>query len=950
MNNPSSRVEAIEATIEALLSVAQTLVGELHPGRPPQAVALDSSLDKDLGLDSLGRVELMRRIERRFDAALPERLFAEAETPRDLLRALIQAGPASGKQGLLDVENLVLAGGEAAPRGAETLVQTLDWHVLRHADRPHIRFYSDEEDGVSITYGELHKQASQVACGLQAAGLQPGQAVAIMLPTSPGYFFSFLGALLAGGVPVPMYPPPRLSQLEEHLRRCVAILNNCAAPLLITVPEGKPHALRLRALVASLSRVATVEDLAAAAGRCATPRVSATDTAFLQYTSGSTGTPKGVVLSHANLLANIRAMGVAVGARPDDVFVSWLPLYHDMGLIGAWLGSLYHAMPLVVMPPLSFIAKPQRWLQAIHRFRGTLSASPNFGYETCLRRLEDKDLAGLDLSSWRVAFNGAEAVVPETVERFVERFQPYGFNPKAMMPVYGLAESSVGLGFPPLDRGLLIDRVRRDDFSQRGQAIPADERDLHALRFVACGLPLPGHQIRVVDEAGRELPERRQGRVEFRGPSSTSGYFRDREHTRALFHGDWLNTGDLGYIVSGELYVTGRIKDMVIRAGRNIYPPEVEQAVSEVEGVRKDGVAVFGSVDAASGTERLVVLAESRRLEGSQADALRAKIRAQVTDLLGEPPDDIVLAAPGAVLKTSSGKVRRAAIRALYERGEIGQAQRPAWLSYADLLLENLKDLPWRGGLKAREWLFAGYAWAVFGLLAPFVWGSAMALPSPAGRWRFMRASIRLMQKATYTPLTVCGLENLPPEGQPFVLVANHSSYLDVYALTAAIPRRLCFVAKAELGRNRLLGPALRRIGTEFVERFDAEKSVSDAGRLAEVLKQGQALAFFPEGTFTRRPGLMPFHLGAFAAAVETGVPVVPVALRGTRSMLRADSWFPRPGIISVTLGQPISPARLRQENGTDTWKTMMGLRDQTREHILRHVGEPDLGQDAAAG
>jgi 1-acyl-sn-glycerol-3-phosphate acyltransferase len=792
----------------------------------------------------------------------------------------------------------------------------------------------------------LHAKALQVAAGLQAALVQPGQAVAIMLPTSRDYFFSFLGVLLAGAIPVPMYPPPRLSQLEEHLRRCVAILNNCAAPVLITVAEGKVHAKLLRTLVGGLSRVVTVDDLAASGGRFAQQPISPQDIAFLQYTSGSTGTPKGVVLSHANLLANIRAMGKAVGATPDDVFVSWLPLYHDMGLIGAWLGSLYHAMPLVVMPPLSFISRPQRWLQAIHRYRGTLSAAPNFGYETCLRRLEDKDLAGLDLSSWRAAFNGAEAVSPETVERFGERFKPYGFKPEAMMPVYGLAESSVGLAFPPLGRGPLIDRIQRDAFSRMGHAIQAAATDANALRFVACGLPLAGHQIRVVDDAGRELPECRLGRVEFRGPSSTSGYFRDSEHTRALFHGDWLNTGDLGYMVGGELYVTGRVKDLIIRAGRNLYPQEIEQAVSAVEGVRKDGVAVFGSVDAATGTERLIVLAESRRLEAAQAEALRATIQTVVTDLLGEPPDDIVLAAPGAVLKTSSGKVRRSAIRELYERGDIGKTRRSSWLPYADLLLKNLWDAPGRFWLKTRAWGFAGYSWGVFGLAALLVWTAAMVLPSPVSRWRFMRASIGLMRRATGTPLTVYGLENLPPEGRPFVLVINHSSYLDVYAITAAIPRHFGFVAKEELARDRLLAPALRRIGTQFVERFDTEKSVADAKKLVGCLRQGQPLAYFPEGGFSRRPGLLPFHLGAFAAALETEVPIIPVALRGTRSMLRADTWFPRPGIISVTLGKPILPSQIRQENGGDTWQTMIKLRELCREHILHYVGEPDFGQD----
>ena len=994
-------------TAEALLSVLQALVDELHPGRSLTAISLDSTLDKDLGLDSLGRVELMHRIERRFDMIPPENLFAEAETPRDLLRALLQASPADGRQESVEFTHLMLGGVQSFPNHAETLVDVLEWHNSRHPDRPHIRFYSDNDEGLTLTYRQLHTEAVKVASGLQNAGLQPGQMVAIMLPTGPDYFFSFIGVLLAGGVPVPMYPPSRMSQLEEHLRRCVAILDNCAAPMMITVPEGKRHAKLLCALAGSLSQLVSVEELNSAGNSLSTwgragvmtnavelkgsivgvghardlhgqiginrghgpllqmpshlsqeqlmnppaglkPTVlhRSSDIAFLQYTSGSTGSPKGVILTHANLLANIRAMGVAVAVQPDDVFVSWLPLYHDMGLIGAWLGSLYHAIPLVVMPPLSFISRPQRWLHAIHRYRGTLSASPNFGYEICLRRLEEKDTAGLDLSCWRAAFNGAEAVVPETAERFIKRFKTQGFRAEAMMPVYGLAESSVGLGFPPLERGLLIDRIQREAFSRQGLATPADAQGQSVLRFVGCGQPLPGHQIRVVDEGGRELPERRQGSIEFRGPSSTSGYYRNSGQTRALFDGDWLKTGDLGYISGGELFVTGRHKDLVIRAGRNIYPQEVEQTVSEIEGVRKSCVAVFGCIDPATGTERLIVLAETRRLELQASEALRSQINSAVTSLLGEPPDDIVLAPPGSVLKTSSGKVRRAAIRELYERSEIGKSRHSTWLNVLGLLMESWLAKTRRSIIKTGEWLFAVYAWSFFALLAPAVWASAVTLPTLNLRWQAMRSCIRWLQRATGTPVSLAGLENLPPEGQAFVLVANHSSYLDVYALTAALPRRLVFVAKAELGRNKLLGPALRGIGTEFVERFEAEKGVKDAKRLVGTLKQGNPLVFFPEGTFTRRPGLMPFHLGAFAAAIEAGVPVIPVALRGTRSMLRGDSWFPRKGIISVTIGKPCHPSLIMQENGGDAWKAAIQLRDLAREHILRHIGEPDLGRD----
>ena len=930
-------------TAASLLTVLQTLIAELHPGRAMPVISLDSSLDKDLGLDSLGRVELMHRIERRFAIVPPERLFAEAETPRDVLRALLQADPSAVHSVELKMENWGLGGEQAFPDQAETMNDALGWHLEQHPDRPHIRFYSDDDEGLTLSYRQLHSAAANLACGLQHTGLQHGQAVAIMLPTGPDYFFSFIGVLLAGGVPVPMYPPARMSQLEDQLRRYVAILANCAAPLLITVAEGKAHAKLLCSLVGSLSQVLTVEDLLAAGSAFDPPKLNPGDMALLQYTSGSTGTPKGVILTHANLLANIRAMGMAVGVRPDDVFVSWLPLYHDMGLIGAWLGSLYHAMPLVVMPPLSFISRPQRWLNAIHRYRGTLSASPNFGYEICLRRLEAKDTAGLDLSCWRAAFNGAEAVVPETVERFIERFKPNGFRPEAMMPVYGLAESSVGLGFPPPQRGLLIDRIQRDAFSRQGLAIPAEPQASHVLRFVACGLPLPGHQLRVVDDGGRELPERRQGRIEFRGPSSTSGYLHNVEHTRALFHGDWLDTGDLGYVSGGELYVTGRKKDLIIRAGRNIYPQEVEQAVSDIDGIRKGCVAAFGGKDPVTGTERLIVVAETRRLEPGQAEALRSQINAVVTDLLGEPPDDIVLAPPGAVLKTSSGKVRRAAIRELYEGTGFNESRQPNRLALAGSMLTGWRQAFSVHWMKAAEWLYAAYAWAAFALLAPAVWASVMLLPTPNSRWQAMRFCIRGLRWATGMPIVVTGLENLPPEGQAFVLVANHSSYLDVYALTAALPRRLGFVAKAELAGNPLLASALRRIGTEFVERFEAEQGAKDARRLAETLKQGSPLVFFPEGTFTRRPGLMPFHLGGFAAAVESGVPVVPVALRGNRSILRADGWFPRRGIISLSIGKPINPLPILHECGGDPWKAAITLRDVTRAYILRHSGEPDL-------
>ena len=440
-------------TIDQLVQVIKTLFAEVHPHRAADMViTLDSAFEKDLGLDSLARVELIARIEKQFGLALPERSFAEAETARDLLRSLLGAASPRARLSVTEMHALARGATMAAPVDAQTLVDILDWHVTHDADRPHIQFYSDEGDGEVISYQQLKTGAMKVAAGLQQLGIQPTEPVAVMLPSDATYFYCFYGILIAGGVPVPMYPPARPSQLEDHMRRHVRILDNCLAITLITVDEAKHVAQLLKSQVPTLRHVVSVNELTSSGSIVTTPILSANDIAFIQYTSGSTGNPKGVVLTHANLLANIRAMGQVVKANPDDVFVSWLPLYHDMGLIGAWLGSLYYAALFVVMPPLSFLARPERWLWAIHRYRGTLSASPNFGYEYCLRRLSDEELQGLDLSSWRCAFNGAEAVSPETLHNFSQRFTKFGFNEKSLMPVYGLAESSVGLAFPPLNR------------------------------------------------------------------------------------------------------------------------------------------------------------------------------------------------------------------------------------------------------------------------------------------------------------------------------------------------------------------------------------------------------------------------------------------------------------------------------------------------------------------
>lgn len=302
--------------------------------------------------------------------------------------------------------------------------------------------------------------------------LQPRQAVALMLPTGRDYLAAFFGVMMADAIPVPIYPPARMAQIEDHLRRHARILSNAGAALIITFDQAKPVAVMLQAAVPELRAIVTPQELRTPAAAIRT-RAQAGDIAFLQYTSGSTGDPKGVMLTHANLLANVRALGQAARAVQSDVFVSWLPLYHDMGLIGAWFGSLYHGMPLVLMSPLSFLARPALWLQAITHYGGTISTAPNFAYELCIRHVSDAVMAELDLSAWRLALNGAEPVSPATLERFAERFGHCGFKRQALTPVYGLAESSVGLAFPPLERGPRIDLVQRQALDRKRKAVPA---------------------------------------------------------------------------------------------------------------------------------------------------------------------------------------------------------------------------------------------------------------------------------------------------------------------------------------------------------------------------------------------------------------------------------------------------------------------------------------------
>jgi 1-acyl-sn-glycerol-3-phosphate acyltransferase len=708
--------------------------------------------------------------------------------------------------------------------------------------------------------------------------------------------------------------------------------------VLITIDRARPVASMLKAQVPSLRQVVTAAELAVAPGSGRAPEGQRHEPALIQYTSGSTGAPKGVLLTQGNLLANVDAVAAGLRAQPTDVGVSWLPLYHDMGLIGTWLFCMHNALPLDLQSPLSFLARPERWLWAIHERQATLTAAPNFAYELCASRVPERALEGLDLSSWRCALNGAEPVSPETLERFTRRFARYGFRPDAMLPVYGLAECSVGLCFPPPGRAPRISRVDRARFESQRVAEPSSAAD--ALRFVSVGTPLPEHEVRIVDEDGLDLPAGHVGRLAFRGPSMTSGYFRREDATAAItLPGGWLDSGDLAFELEGEVHIAGRVKDLIIKAGRNLVPQEIEELAAEVPGVRRGCVVAFGVADAASGTERLVVVAETRATAGAERDAIAAAVTERLSEALGLPPDTVAMAPPGAVLKTSSGKVRRAETRQLFLDGALGRGARtPRWRRARVVAGAAWAEARVRMSGGART-VYGVYVGAVLAILFAALWPLAMLLPGRRAAARIARFASRLLLRAAGIRAHVTGLDRLESAGR-CVLAANHSSYADVPVLLAVLPPDTLYVAKAEMLRWPLVGPFLRKTGHVMVDRFDTERSLADAARARAAVDSG-SLLFFPEGTFTASAGLRPFRLGAFQAAVEAGVPVVPVALRGTRRILRDGFWRPRPGRVDVWIGEPLSPPG-------KAWRDVVALRDLTAEQVAAHCGEARLDVAAA--
>ena len=549
-----------------------------------------------------------------------------------------------------------------------TLVQSLQQRAAQTPDQVALRFLAESaEHSVVLSYRDLDQRARTIAAALQAnAGL--GERAVLLFPSGPDYVAAFFGCLYAGVIAVPAYPPE--STRRHHQERLLSIISDAEPRLLLTIASLSEGLAQIE----NAPKVLSVDTLEAQqADQWVEPDLKADDIAFLQYTSGSTALPKGVQVSHGNLVANevLIRRGFGIDLNPDDVIVSWLPLYHDMGLIGGLLQPIFSGVPCVLMSPAYFLGRPLRWLEAISEYGGTISGGPDFAYRLCSERVSESALERLDLSRWRVAYSGSEPIRLDTLERFAEKFAACGFTPNNFFASYGLAEATLFVAGGT--RGHGIPALRLDE-----QALAANRAEPgQGPAIMSCGTSQPDHAVLIADpHTLTELPDQCVGELWATGPSIAHGYWRNPQASAKTFvqHAGrtWLRTGDLGFIRDGEVYITGRLKDLLIVRGHNLYPQDIEQTIErEVEVVRKGRVAAFAVND--QGLEGIGIAAEiSRSVQKIlPPEALIKAIRQAVAEACQQAPSVVVLLNPGALPKTSSGKVQRAACAIRHADGSL---------------------------------------------------------------------------------------------------------------------------------------------------------------------------------------------------------------------------------------------------------------------------------------
>jgi len=515
--------------------------------------------------------------------------------------------------------------------------------------------------------GQFWQRAKSAQALFEAKGLAPGDHALLILPTGGDLIATYFGVMLAGGIPaLAASPSNRISQHGDYVRFVGRVLGNAGARFVLA---GDEVAAILEAAPtgafggASLLRASEIRDLPASEFPATVP-ASGDAIATIQYSSGTTGEPKGVMLSHRAMLNYMRLLRDGVGLRSDDVNVNWAPLYHDMGLFGAFLLPLLCGCPTVLIPTMDFLRNPALWLWALHGYGGAVSWAPNFAYSLCAKRIEDEDIEGLDLSSWRIAFNASEPVLAHTVKAFAERFAPYGYRPEAMTAAWGLAETVMVGTAHPVDQAPLVDHVDRGRLATEGVAEPTAGE---GVSLVATGRALPGVELQVRNvETGALLPDRHVGEIWLRSNCLFEGYQNDPELTARVFVDGWIDSGDRGYLVDGDLFFVSRAKDLIVIGGEKYAPHDVETSINRVPGVREGCAVAFGVTNVETGTEEVGAVVETRLTDEEALRELKRAVRREVTRTIGIGIRHLHLVAPGGISKTTSGKLARGATKDRY--------------------------------------------------------------------------------------------------------------------------------------------------------------------------------------------------------------------------------------------------------------------------------------------
>lgn len=550
-----------------------------------------------------------------------------------------------------------------------TIAQAIVETAAKYPEHTHT--YIDSAGAETVyTMPEVERRTARIAAGFQERGLKKGDRVGLVLIDPEEFILTFVAALRVGIVAVPLYPPMSMADLDAYIDKLTRIAKNAECKIMVASERVHKVLWQVVSQVPTMKTIVEMSDLLASTGEPHYPELASDDMAFLQYTSGSTSDPKGVIVTHGSLYANCLAItrdGLQVDPERDKT-VSWLPLYHDMGLIGFVIAPLLSDISAVYIPTIRFLKRPNLWMETIHKHRGTITFCPPFALALAARRAKPEDLARWDLSCLRIVGVGAEPIQPEGVRQFTETFSSQcGMPANAVLSAYGMAEATLAMALKPVHEPLRTIHIDFDRFQEDKTVVECEPGAPGSAEHVSCGPTFPDHELGIFDEQRRRLPDGVEGEIHFRGPSVAAGYFQNEEGTKETFFPDgWMATGDLGYMINGEVYVSGRLKDLIIINGRNIHPQAIEWPIYAVEGVRRGNVVAFSKRGAT--TEEVVICVETTP---EPADDIAQRIKDVVIREFGIPVADVVVLSAGQLPKTSSGKLQRRLTRQLYQQGTL---------------------------------------------------------------------------------------------------------------------------------------------------------------------------------------------------------------------------------------------------------------------------------------